>query len=286
MDEREILEQAYTSIQNMDYRNARRMLLRIPSHPTAAKWLTKIDTILSQQSPVLTTSKPLPDIDMPRRTPRRKPQSTPVLLYSLMAGVGVIVVLVVVALNTFSDYFNPPGSFHDERISLSYGEGWVPQSLGNHHWCYAIGIECLYYMTTRPDIGLLVAQVDLPQPYTAFEFGESLWQTNENDSTFVERDLDFDEFNLAGLPAVAYMYYQVRAEENSSEYYVADIYVTDGTHGYIINLASYSPCNLKSKIEAVNAVLSTLRIASDAAWVEEDGYTETSTVKLTVWACD
>jgi hypothetical protein len=208
------------------------------------------------------------------------------LLYSLIGGVGLTVVLIVVALGTFTDYFSPPGNFKNERISLSYGQGWVPQSVGSHVWCYSVGLECLFYMTTRPDIGLLVSLVEFSQPLTAFEFGESQWQFNLEDGSFEERDLKFDEFSLAGLPATAYMYYTVPTDGSTVEHYVVNIYFTDGTDGYVINMLSKTPCELESKIGAINEMLSTLRIASDTAWVDEDGYTEASDVELTIWACE
>lgn len=309
MNDRSLLERAHAHIQQKDYRAARQILLEIPNNPTAIKWLAKLDTLIerpvakpqSGQSSTFTPKvrKPLPDvpdIDLDSLAPKKPSTqngtgSKPNLLsigYATVIIAGALLLGFALASDFLSDLFGglgPGQTFQNDRILVSSAAAWETNPLQDHGWCHGEGLECLHFIKTRPNVGLLFTYVPLSDYFSSTYFAQFNWDDSVGDPVFVKRERVTQDVTIGGLSGVAQMYYQSENDENGGEFYMLDVYVADGLDGYVINAYANTPCNLSRKMAEVNAVLSTLRFTSTNTPVLEDGYTPASPVAITISAC-
>jgi hypothetical protein len=294
MSARATLEQAHALIQQKNYREARLLLAQIAEHPTAAKWIARIDELTDGAYAPSTASRPTPGAAKTRSAnPKPAPAKThsadrPNLISALYVGFGTMLVLFFVfglMRDIFVDYFNPLITFADDRVTFLYPAEWEPQEITNHGYCRDVYDECLIYIKTSPNVGFLVNYIPLNNYQSARELAEAEAGYGLADPIYQEFDHEYQEFSLGGFPAVALLHRVSEKDENGGEFYMVDILVADGLDSYIINLLANNACNLNRRINDINAMLSTLRFSSTNVALAEDGYTPPSEVRLTIPAC-
>lgn len=294
---RPILEQAHAKIQNKQYNEARQILQKIPSDPTAAKWIAKIDDILTREASATFTPKTrveAPDIDLdrlasnPPKPAKNETASSPKILsvlYATMLIAGALVLVIAFAGEFLGDLFPSLQTHQDSRIFLAYSSEWSLQDMTTHGYCKTNLDECLYFAKTSPNVGFLVEYIPLSNYRTAAEMAENGWQSEVDDPVFIRSNRSLQDLTVAGFPAVAQFYNQSEKDENGGEFYMIDVYFADGLDGFIVNIFANTACNLAGKIGEVNTVLSSLRIASRNGGTAEDGFTPASPTALTIPAC-
>lgn len=313
MTNREILEQAHALIQQQKYREARQLLQPIADHPTAAKWIAKIDelTANSAAKASLSASRPAPQttpqpktvddlFDKPRpgaqpaakalkpatKSAAKSSSEQAISLVYTLFGIGVVLVLIYgFTRETIIELFNPLVTFSDDRITLNHGAGWEVQPFTEHGYCKDVYDECLYFVKTSPNVGLLVDYVPLTNYSSSGEVADTHLDEGLNDATFPESGHQFQDLTIGGFPATAMLFSITEYDENGGEFYMVDIFIVDGLDSYLINLFANTACNLNRRIDDINTVLSSMRFRSTNVPTAEDGYTAATPVALTIPAC-
>lgn len=306
---RETLEQAHALIQQQKYREARQLLQPVADHPTAAKWIARIDELTAKSAgSASSAARPAPQtaarvktvddlFDEPRpgigaamkpkakAAARSSSEGAISLVYTLF-GMGIVVVLIFAfARETIIELFNPMVTLSHERFTLNHGSVWEPQPLTNHGYCRDTFDECLVFLVTSPNVGFLVDYVPNTNRYSSRELAENERYYGETSEMFPEYEHEFQDLTVGGLPAVALKFRVVELDENGGEYYKVDILIADGLDSYLINLNANTACTLNRRIDDLNAMLSSLRFRTANVPTAEDGYTAATPVALTIPAC-
>lgn len=302
---RAILIQAHTLIQDGQYAQARALLLPIADHPTAAKWLDKIDETLSPDKP----RKRKPKVEAPP-APRQdekpasatsavksKPKSSESQLAVIIAGtVGVCVLIfgVFFLLSGESLNIKLPRLIHETQtytnsyMTLQHSTSWGEQDLSEISWCRSIDyVECLHYAVNGSGMELFIQNVSLPQYLAPDEFAAYNWNSDLENSRYRFQNPALFDTVVGSVPALIQMY-EIEDRASFGEGFIIDIFVPDGYNGYVFSFTTgRNICALDDRLLAeLGEIMSSVRFRSQTASREADGYSAASPVTFTVPKCD
>lgn len=304
---RAILIQAHTLIQDGQYERARALLLPIADHPTAAKWLDKIDETLSPDKPrkrkpkAETTPTPQQD-EKPASVAsavksKSKPRSSESQLAVIIAGtVGVCILIfgVFFLLSGESLNIKLPRLIHETQtytnsyMTFQHSTSWGEQDLSEISWCRSIDyVQCLHYAVNGSGMELFIQNVSLPQYLAPDEFAAYNWNSDLEDSRYSVSNPALFDTMVGGVPALIQMY-EVEDRASFGEGFIIDIFVPDGYNGYVFSFTTgRNICALGDRLlSELGEIMSSVRFRSQTAGREADGYSAASPVMFTVPKCD
>lgn len=312
---RAILIQAHTLIQDGQYAQARALLLPIADHPTAAKWLEKIDETLS---PDRTLSPDKPKKRKPKDTPaapstaqkdekpasvtsaakpKPKPKSSERQLAVLIAGtIGVCVLILAVFFLLSGESLNIrlPRLIHETQtytngyMTFQHSTTWGEQNLSELGWCGSVDyVRCLHYAVNGSGMELFVQVVSLPVYLAPDEFAAYNWNADlESERYRVQNPALFDTV-VGSVPALIQMY-EVEDRASFGGGFIIDIFVPDGYNGYVFSFSTgRNICAIEnSMLPELGEIMSSVRFRGQTVVNEADGYSPASPVTFTVPICE
>lgn len=217
-----------------------------------------------------------------------------------MLGVTALIVGVVLFLNGFSlsQIFRSMHTHTNNRMTLQHSTAWFEQDTTRTRWCVYSGNDCLYHLWHPSGAEFFIQVVPLSRPVSADEFAAYNWNQEQDDQKYYEDFLELLDLTVGSHQAMmqAYgsqeMYVASHAEEwvadpeREAQLWggrIIDIYIVDGTTGYVFTFASSAgDCELTKLLPEFSEIMSSVRFISETIAPAEDGYTPATPVTLTL----
>lgn len=318
---RAVLIKAHTLIQEEKYTEARALLMPVADHPTAAKWLDKIDELTSPETHKRRKPKPDKAASAPdwatslqsesststSEARKAKPQTAASLnkppvssnkqLITLIGGTVAICVVIfgvfmLLSGQSFGEIRLPRftheiQTYTNSHMTFQHSTSWGEQSTSEFAWCQGSGIECLHYAVNGSGIEMFVQRVPLPRYLAPDEFAAYNWNANLDNPSYQMTNPALSDTVVGSVPALIQMY-EVESRGGLRAGFAIDIYVPDGYNGFAFTFATGNRiCAVDHRlIPEISEIMSSVRFRSQTTLPAEDGYTPATPVTFTIPNCE
>lgn len=209
-------------IQQKRYEEAQALLLPIANHPTAEKWLDKLNekilTQLEQGQPAISSppSASLPVSPTPQKAPRSAETEEAMKalkkVFRTIAGAIVVTSLSIftrmVVFPMISDAIAGTSTYENTVLSLEYNNQWEDFTSHSEASCTKIVPPCflwIEYHSQNQGIGMAFYTQDLRPLLNSEQQALENWATFRQQQGIINEDvLSIKKTNLAGIPAYAF----------------------------------------------------------------------------------